>query len=220
MWRGLLAVAAAHLAILLAVRPPLRQLRRHLRAPESYPLLLLYLACTWPWMPQSYCVPRLSLVDVGLQLLLADLAGYLAHRLEHAYPGLYRRTHTAHHRIRDPTLLDAYQGSVADTAMLILLPLQCTAWLLWAAGRAVHLWSFALFGALYSSHLLLIHHPGARRYHAVGRSLGLVTYQDHHLHHRQRHVNFGHIFTLWDRLGGTYRCRPTLKSSINNVGPG
>ncbi len=205
MWQGLLAVGVAHLSILLHAQPPLRQLRLHVLAPESYPLMLLYLAGTWPWMPDSYKRPQLSLLDVSLQLLLADLVGYLIHRLEHGFPRLYRHTHTAHHRIQHPTLLDAYQGSVADTTMLILLPLQCTAWLLWAAGREVHLWSFALFGTLYSSHLLLIHHPGARRYHGMCGALGLVTYQDHHLHHRQRHANFGHIFTLWDRLGGTYR---------------
>ena len=68
-------------------------------------------------MPDSYGRLEFSALDVLLQLLLADLLGYLLHRLEHAHPWLYRRTHTAHHRIRDPQLLDAYQGSVGDTAV-------------------------------------------------------------------------------------------------------
>jgi len=33
---------------------------------------------------------------------------------------------------------------------------------------------------------------------------GISTAADHHVHHRLFNKNFGHLFTYWDRMFGTY----------------
>ena len=207
MWRGLAAVALAHAAVLRGAGDLERgAAMRMALAPESYPLVLLYLCVAWPRMPESYrddtAAP--SPLEVAAQLAAFDLAGWLLHRAEHRWKSLYRLTHRHHHRICHPRITDAFKGSVADTAALILVPLQAAVWSLEALGLRVRFWSFVVFGVVFSTHFLLIHHEGAARYHRCCRSLGLVSYRDHHLHHTRRSCNFGHIFTLWDRAAGTY----------------
>lgn len=207
MWRGLAAVGASHAMVLAATAPRgAEALARHLLALESYPLMVLYLVVAWPRLPDSYRDDRAAPCPgaVLAQLAVFDLAGWLLHRAEHRWRGLYRLTHSHHHRIQHPRVLDAFRGSVADTAMLILVPLQVTAWSLHLLGCAVRFWSFVVFGVLFSTHFLLIHHAGAVRYHRACRAAGVVTYDDHHTHHVRRKCNFGHIFTLWDRAAGTF----------------
>ena len=76
------------------------------------------------------------------------------HRAEHAIsPYLYRLSHKPHHRFTNPRLFDAFNGSVADTILMILVPLYTTA----VCVRGVNVWSYMAFGSLYANWLTLIH---------------------------------------------------------------
>merc|ERR1712059_246277 len=89
---------------------------------------------------------------------------------------------------------------MGDTLFMILIPLFVTA-------QAVHAntWSYIAFGVLYGNYLCLIHCEYQHVWDDFFRILGIATAADHHVHHRVPSWNYGHIFTYWDRLAGTYR---------------
>ena len=68
-------------------------------------------------------VPREHQEELASRPLHPCLRRVYIHRLEHRSRVLYR-PHAAHHRTIHPRLLDAFQGSVGDTVLLILVPLQ------------------------------------------------------------------------------------------------
>jgi sterol desaturase/sphingolipid hydroxylase (fatty acid hydroxylase superfamily) len=92
----------------------------HVSAPESFVLVFGeqkevcgakpalkpisgYLAVVWMFqlLPSSYydLEGGVSVVQVVLQFLVTDLFTYGMHRLEHAWPALYQRSHKAHHQV-------------------------------------------------------------------------------------------------------------------------
>ena len=98
-------------------------------------------------MPPSFYtftggIPWLSILA---SLALTDLLQYIAHRIEHVLPSLYRGTHKPHHVHKSPVLFDAFSGSLGDTTFMILAPLFLTS-------RVVHMnvWGYMVFGSLYS----------------------------------------------------------------------
>ena len=123
----------------------------------------------------------------------------------------YRKSHKPHHRFTNPKLFDAFNGSTADTVCMILVPLIATA-------NLVHtnVWSYMAFGALYANWLCLIHsecpHPWDRAFNAIG----FGTAADHHVHHTLFTSNYGHLFTYFDRLLGTYKS-PSEVSKFNKA---
>ena len=148
----------------------------HLSNPEGFALLGSYLSGTWllGLMPASYysfeggVQWRLVLA----QLLMQDFVQFVMHRAEHAIsPYLYRLSHKPHHRFTNPRLFDAFNGSVADTILMILVPLYTTA----VCVRGVNVWSYMAFGSLYANWLTLIHseaRPAFRRARGARPSLG------------------------------------------------
>jgi farnesyl-diphosphate farnesyltransferase len=198
------------------VRPPPRgwaairaAAREHVARPESFAILIPYLCVTWTLrlMPDSYYSfdggvrPAL----VFLQVIVWDAAATVVHLALHRVRPLWRAAHSHHHRHRNPSLLQAYSGHVLDTCLLILLPL-------YTAATVVHanLWSYAAFGSLFSSYLLLIHSEVEHRWDCVLRALGCVTPKEHHVHHVVMPSNFSHFFIAWDRVLGTYRRPETV----------
>jgi hypothetical protein len=124
---------------------------------EGFVLLGGYLAVTWifGWMPDSYYKldGKINWWHVGLQLLIQDAVQYLLHVFEHrAHREIYKFSHKPHHRFTNPRLFDAFNGSMCDTILMILIPLLVTKTLIHA-----NVWSYMAFGSLYSSWLTLIH---------------------------------------------------------------
>ena len=119
------------------------------------------------------------------------------HKLE---PEIYKKSHKPHHRFKAPRLFDAFNGSVADTVLMILIPLYITA-------NLVHcnVWSYMAFGTIYANYLTLIHSEYPHPWDKTFRTLGVATASDHHVHHALFTKNYGHLFTYWDRLIGTYK---------------
>lgn len=180
-------------------------LTTHLGQPEGFVMLGGYLIGTWMFglMPASYYSfsGGVNWIHVCLQLLLQDSIQYGMHLLEHRFdPKLYQASHKPHHRFTNPRLFDAFNGSVADTFLMILVPLFLTARLVNA-----NVWSYMAFGSLYANWLTLIHAEYIHPWDGVFRCIGLGTPADHHVHHKLFNYNFGHLFMYWDILFGTYR---------------
>ena len=181
-------------------------LKTHLSQPEGFVLLALYLALTWMFnfMPQSYYSFKgtIQWSKVFTCLVTQDGLQYAMHRLEHRLsPEIYKKSHKPHHRFTNPRLFDAFNGSVADTVLMILIPLFATAHLV----RDCNVWTYMAFGSMYANWLVLIHSEFVFPWDGIFRKLGFGTPGDHHVHHKVFKYNFGHLFMWFDQIGGTYR---------------
>ena len=137
-------------------------------------------------------------IQVPLVLVLGDLMLWLAHRMTHAVPFLWR-FHRIHHSSRHLDWLAAYRVHPIDQILdstLIALP----ALLLGFSPLAVLIYSI-----IYQWHSILLHSN-------LRVSLGLLerliaTPQFHHWHHADHPEaydrNFGGQLVIWDRLFGT-----------------
>ena len=144
----------------------------HLAQPEGFIMLGGYLAGTWMFglMPSTYYSFEggINWLHVLMQLLVQDLIQYLMHMIEHKLDKrLYQKSHKPHHKFTNPRLFDAFNGSVADTFLMILVPLFCTARLIKA-----NVWSYMAFGSIYANWLTLIHaeyaHPWDHMFRLIG----------------------------------------------------
>mmetsp|Transcript_31572 Transcript_31572/g.79489 ORF Transcript_31572/g.79489 Transcript_31572/m.79489 type:complete len:266 (+) Transcript_31572:129-926(+) len=186
----------------------------HLAQPEGFVLLGCYLVGTWMFnlLPASYYSWEggVNPLHVFLQLVSQDCIQTIMHMGEHKIsPKLYQKSHKPHHRFLDPKMFDAFNGSVADTVCMILIPLYATALMVHC-----NVWSYMAFGTAYSSWLTLIHSEVTHPWDPLFRRLGLGTAGDHHVHHRCFVYNYGHLFMWWDMLAGTYRS-PLAVDSFN-----
>jgi sterol desaturase/sphingolipid hydroxylase (fatty acid hydroxylase superfamily) len=139
----------------------------------------------------------------ALALLLRSLVAYVAHWASHSLPLLWR-LHRVHHTDtavdlstgfrHHPLELLAIAPFYAAATALLGLPVAAVA-AYEAASVALTLWT----------------HVNLRLPHWVERALRLliVTPGMHHIHHSalraETDSNYGELFSLWDRLFGTYR---------------
>jgi sterol desaturase/sphingolipid hydroxylase (fatty acid hydroxylase superfamily) len=180
-------------------------LKTHLSQPEGFALIGGYLIGSWMlgWMPASYYsfAGGINWCHVAAQLLLQDGIQYIMHIGEHKVSSwIYRNSHKPHHRFTNPRLFDAFNGSLTDTLLMIIVPFLVVVRIVPA-----NVWSYMTFGSIYANWLVLIHSEYAHPWDAVFRKIGFGTASDHHVHHRFFVFNYGHLFMYWDRLAGTYR---------------
>lgn len=181
-------------------------LKNHLSQPGGFVLLGLYLAITWVFdlLPHSYYsfAGGIQYTRVILCLICQDFVQFVMHKVEHvAHPKMYRISHKPHHKFTNPKLFDAFDGSVPDTAIMILFPLFVTAHVV----RDCNVWTYMAFGSSYANWLTLIHSEVAFPWEPLFRYLGLGTAADHHVHHKFFKYNFGHLFMWFDWIAGSYR---------------
>jgi hypothetical protein len=151
--------------------------------------LVGYLSVTWMlhWMPHSYYSFEGSIQwkQLFICLCLQDGIQYMMHILEHvASPAFYQMSHKPHHRFTNPRLFDAFNGSLADTFCMIIIPLFITANIM----RSCNVWTYMAFGSTYANWLTLIHSEYVFPWDAIFRRLGFGTPADHHVHHK---VSYG-----------------------------
>ena len=181
-------------------------LQTHLSQPEGFVLLSLYLSFTWMLnlMPESYYSfeGHIQWSRVFSCLTIQDGLQYAMHRLEHSIsPEFYKKSHKPHHRFTNPRVFDAFNGSVPDTVLMILIPLFATANIV----RDCNVWTYMAFGSMYANWLVLIHSEYVFPWDGIFRKLGLGTPGDHHVHHKVFKYNYGHLFMWFDQVCGTYR---------------
>jgi hypothetical protein len=104
----------------------------HLSQPEGFVLLATYLSVTWMchWMPAEYYSFEggIQWGRLALCLISQDGIQYLMHLCEHNVSAkFYQLSHKPHHKFTNPRLFDAFNGSVLDTILMILIPLYSTA---------------------------------------------------------------------------------------------
>eukprot|EP00521_Asterionellopsis_glacialis_P017060 CAMPEP_0195293582 /NCGR_PEP_ID=MMETSP0707-20130614/12809_1 /TAXON_ID=33640 /ORGANISM="Asterionellopsis glacialis, Strain CCMP134" /LENGTH=356 /DNA_ID=CAMNT_0040354329 /DNA_START=138 /DNA_END=1208 /DNA_ORIENTATION=+ len=178
----------------------------HLSQPEGFVLLATYLSTTWMfhWMPNSYYSFQggIQWKELALCLVLQDGIQYAMHRLEHSIsPTFYQKSHKPHHKFTNPRMFDAFNGSLADTILMILVPLYTVANLV----RTCNVWTYMAFGSIYANWLTLIHSEVVLPWDPFFRTVGFGTPGDHHVHHKFFKYNYGHLFMWFDQLCGTYR---------------
>lgn len=194
-------------------------LQTHLSQPEGFVLLALYLSITWMFdlMPKSYYSfeGTIQWSRVCLCLATQDFLQYAMHRVEHRIsPEFYKKSHKPHHKFTNPRLFDAFNGSVPDTILMILLPLYATANIV----RDCNVWTYMVFGSMYANWLVLIHSEYVFPWDGIFRKLGLGTPGDHHVHHKVFKYNYGHLFMWFDRMFGTYRDPQCFAPKLFNYG--
>jgi hypothetical protein len=166
----------------------------HLAQPEGFVLLGGYLIAYWMLgtMPASYYSfsGGINWFHVLVQLLIQDFFMYIMHRGEHIFAELYKYTHKPHHRWTNPRMFDAFNGSLGDTFLMILVPLVMTS-------RCVNanVWSYMAFGSIYANWLTMIHSEYPHVWDPVFKAIGFGTAWDHHVHHKLFTFNYGHLFT-------------------------
>ena len=205
---GVLAVALSHMAtivyeVLRVVRLKPNnntiswiQVQSHLSQPEGFFLLFCYLFGTWylRMLPGSYYETQgrgFRIHFVFFQLVVQDFYQYLMHRLQHLFK---MKSHRAHHRHHSPSFWDSFDGSKADTFLMILIPLLATAHTVpWC-----NVYDYMCFGSVYANWLCLIHsNAGPHVWDGGFQRWYLGTPRDHHIHHRDPTRNFGHLFQWW-----------------------
>lgn len=191
----------------------------HLSQPEGFVLLACYLTITWMYnlMPKSYYSfeGRIQWPQVFLCLVIQDGLQYAMHRLEHRVsPEFYKVSHKPHHRFTNPRLFDAFNGSIPDTVLMILIPLYGTANIV----RHCNVWTYMAFGSMYANWLVLIHSEYVFPWDPLFRRVGFGTPGDHHVHHKVFKYNYGHLFMWFDWIGGTYRDPQMYAPKLFNQG--
>jgi sterol desaturase/sphingolipid hydroxylase (fatty acid hydroxylase superfamily) len=194
-------------------------LMNHLSQPGGFLALGLYLTITWVFdlLPPSYYSfsGGVQWTKVFFCLVCQDFVQHVMHRIEHvAHPKMYRISHKPHHKFTNPKLFDAFDGSVPDTTIMILVPLFITAHVV----RTCNVWTYMAFGSSYANWLTLIHSEVTFPWEPTFRSLGLGTAADHHVHHKFFKYNFGHLFMWFDWIAGTYRNPKEVWGKEFNVG--
>mmetsp|Transcript_19300 Transcript_19300/g.27918 ORF Transcript_19300/g.27918 Transcript_19300/m.27918 type:complete len:370 (-) Transcript_19300:292-1401(-) len=190
----------------------------HLAQPEGFVMLTAYLSITWManMMPSSYYSFEGSIqwFELALCLVIQDGIQYTMHRLEHAVsPEFYKKSHKPHHRFTNPRVFDAFNGSIADTFFMILVPLFCTANIV----RTCNVWTYMAFGSIYANWLTLIHSEYVLPWDKAFRKLGMGTPADHHVHHKFFKYNYGHLFMWFDMICGTHKCPDDVDQKYFNV---
>jgi lathosterol oxidase len=189
-------------------------LKSHIAQPEGFLIVGGWLIGTWMFdiLPNSYFSfeggIQWPLVFAGL--LIQDGIQWLLHWAEHrVHTTIYQYSHKPHHRFVNPVLFDAFDGSLTDTTLMILVPLTITT-------QVIHcnVWTYMTIGSLYSSWLCLIHSEYVHPWDTLFRFAGFGTPADHHVHHKTFIWNYGHLFTYWDRLSGCYKA-PTAVRTFN-----
>lgn len=141
-------------------------------------------------------------VSAVLLLVTAETLVYWVHRALHT-PLLYRRLHRPHHAFRVPNALasfafhplDAFAQSLPVHLFVLLVPTHILVYLGFLGATMV--WTFLI-------HLRV----------PLVRWGGLNNTSHHAVHHWFQKYNLGQFFTLWDRLGGTYRSPDALPAQL------
>lgn len=160
------------------------------------------------WSPLAL-MPALSLF---LYVIILDFAEYWRHRLQHRL-NWWWQLHALHHAQRDMTFWTDDRNHIVDE-ILAALWMAAIALLIGVPPQQFPLVLFVLKFVESLSHANVRWHFGALKY-------VLVSPQFHRVHHgiiighegAKRGVNFGVVFTVWDRLFRTHDFRDTYPAT-------
>lgn len=137
-----------------------------------------------------------------------DFFHYLAHRGLH-HPWVYRYLHKTHHRFDHPIAITAFYQDPIDLLLTNSIPTFLSLSLL--PSFSYFEWNLM---TIYKTFIEIAGHTGKASFPIASfpplmwlpKALGIELYtEDHDLHHSMNHCNYAKRFSLWDRVGGTYR---------------
>lgn len=142
-------------------------------------------------------------IRFGLMFLVLDLLDYVYHYLAHNVPFLWR-FHLVHHSDRDVDVSTTFREHPGETLIRVSFLILWVGLTGASVGVLALRQTFETFANL-SQHTRFRLPPWAQA--IVGRLF--VTSNLHHAHHHFQlpgtNCNYGDVFSLWDRLFGTYR---------------
>ncbi|CAJ1057254.1 lathosterol oxidase-like isoform X3 [Xyrichtys novacula] len=168
----------------------------------SFPTVALFF---WEIRGYSKLYDNISESSMGWQEMILSIAGFLfftdmciywIHRTMH-HKNIYKHLHKQHHNFKIPTPfashafhpLDGFLQSLPYHVYPFIFPLHKVVYLLLFV--FVNVWTISI-------------HDGD--YRIPGPLICLINGAAHHVdHHLYFNYNYGQYFTLWDRLGGSYR---------------
>ena len=155
-------------------------------------------------------------LEIGLAILILDLAIWLQHLITHKIPVLWR-LHRVHHADRDMDVTTAVRFHPIEIALSMLLKIA----VIYALGPSV----FAVFlFEIILNGTALFNHSNLRLPLPIDRMVRwiLVTPDMHRVHHSTQRTehdsNYGFALSVWDRLFGTYVAQPAKGHDMMSVG--
>ena len=149
-----------------------------------------------------------NILQFPLFLLFTDCFIYLIHRGLH-HPSVYKTLHKPHHKWIMPTPFashafnpfDGFAQSIPYHVFPFIFPLQKLAYV--ALFMFINIWTILIHDGEF-----VTSHPAVN---------GAACHTIHHLYFN---YNYGQFFTLWDRIGGSYR-KPNMElfSKESKMGP-
>lgn len=146
--------------------------------------------------PSQAPFPLYNLIQFPLFMAFTDCCIYWIHRGLH-HPLVYKRLHKPHHKWIVPTPyasyafhpVDGWSQSVPYHLFPFVFPLQKVAYL--GLFVFVTIWTVLIHDGEYATRSPVVNGSAC-----------------HTLHHLYFNYNYGQFFTLWDRIGGSYRVPP------------
>lgn len=136
-----------------------------------------------------------------------DFFHYLAHRVLHNVPWLYRNVHKRHHWHLHPSALSTYEQDGIDLLISTTLPLTLTSMLSFPFSRIQFEFLLA-----YKTFIEIAGHCGLElkgysfpQFPPVNSLSVCLHANDHDLHHTHVKWNYAKRFALWDKVFGTFR---------------
>lgn len=140
--------------------------------------------------------------------IVFDLFHYVAHRGLH-HPWVYRYLHKTHHRFDHPIAITAFYQDPIDLLLTNSIPTFLTLSII----PSISYFEWNLM-TIYKMFIEIAGHTGKASapissfplFMWLPKALGIELYtEDHDLHHSMNHCNYAKRFSLWDKVGGTYR---------------
>jgi len=157
-----------------------------------------------------------SWLEIGVALVLMDLAIYLQHVIFHTFR-IFWRVHRMHHTDLDYDVTTGLRFHPIEIFLSLLLKLAAVAFVGPTPAAVV------IFEVLLNA-TSMFNHGNVRIRMSVDRVLRLfvVTPDMHRVHHsvitRETNSNYGFNLPWWDRLFGTYRKQPAMGHEKMTVG--
>lgn len=161
---------------------------------------------------------KTTFVDVLIGIVALDFFAYVAHVTLHSLP-LGWRFHRVHHSEEEVDVTTAFRQHPGETVWRVLWQLPAIVLV------GIPLWVVVIYLTI-SSLNAQFEHANLRVPERVDRMLRLlfVTPNMHKVHHSRRQVetdsNYANIFSVWDRIFGTYTRRvdfDTLRYGLDDV---
>ena len=134
-----------------------------------------------------------NFITILLHVITTDALQYMTHVIGHK---VWKSSHFVHHKHTQPSSDISFDTGICDAILQLILPLFTSIHIIYPNKSEL-----LLFGLFYMNWLQYIH---SNNLYDFKKNKLLVSPHFHKLHHQYHCKNFGHVFIIWDKLGGTF----------------